>query len=132
MSFGKMPIANGFLTSDQIQNEYFFELAPAFCSYCGMFQLIEQPGQQKMFHENYAYQASTSKYMTSHFEKLSKEIQTSINFVIDIDITELLKEIQAKAIKTREEKKKEGKIQTTKNKNGCAKKITILKSFLKV
>ena len=52
MSFGKMPIANGFLTSEQIQNEYYFELAPAFCRNCEMFQLVEQPDPEKMFHEN--------------------------------------------------------------------------------
>ena len=72
MSFGKMPIANGFLTSDQIQNEYFFELAPAFCSNCGMFQLIEQPDPQKMFHENYAFFSSTSSYMQIHFKKFAE------------------------------------------------------------
>ena len=37
MSFGRMPIANGFLTDEEIPNEYFFELAPAFCSQCSMF-----------------------------------------------------------------------------------------------
>ena len=31
ISFGKMPIANGFLKKDQFRNEYFFELATAFC-----------------------------------------------------------------------------------------------------
>ncbi len=31
MSFGRMPIANGFLRPDQTSDEYFFELAPAFC-----------------------------------------------------------------------------------------------------
>ena len=74
MSFGKMPIANGFLTSDQIQKEYFFELAPAFCSYCGMFQLIEQPEQQKMYHENYAFFSSTSNYMQAHFKQFSEMV----------------------------------------------------------
>ena len=74
MSFGKMPIANGFLTSDQIQNEYFFELAPAFCSYCGMFQLIEQPERQKMFHKNYAFFSSTSNYMQAHFKQFSEMV----------------------------------------------------------
>jgi len=32
MSFGKMPIANGFLSLDQFANECFFELKVAFCS----------------------------------------------------------------------------------------------------
>ena len=32
-------------------NEYFFELAPAFCEQCSMFQIVEQPRPDKMFHE---------------------------------------------------------------------------------
>lgn len=72
MSFGRMPIANGFLTDDEIPNEYFFELAPAFCSRCSMFQLIEQPKPSKMFHGQYAFYSSTSRYMQMHFEKFAK------------------------------------------------------------
>lgn len=77
MSFGKMPIANGFLTSDQISTEYFFELAPAFCSECGMVQIIEQPAAEKMFHENYAFFSSTSKHMQIHFKAFADYIMNS-------------------------------------------------------
>src|SRR5262249_4906881 len=45
-----------------------FELAPAFCETCGMFQLLEQPRPDKMFHEQYAFYSSTSRYMQAHFE----------------------------------------------------------------
>ncbi len=69
-----MPIANGFLTADMIENEYFFELAPCHCGICGMFQLIEQPAPQKMFHENYAFFSSTSRYMQSHFEGFANSV----------------------------------------------------------
>lgn len=68
MSFGKMPIANGFLTAGQFASEFFFELGPAFCSLCRMFQLIEQPAPERMFHENYAFFSSTSRYMQTHFK----------------------------------------------------------------
>src|SRR5687768_7439945 len=78
MSFGKMPIANGFLVPEQIPNEYFFELAPAFCSQCGMFQLIEQPQPEKMFHGNYAFFSSTSKYMQAHFQKFAELVMQRI------------------------------------------------------
>ena len=71
MSFGRMPIANGFLTSDQFADEYFFELEPAFCSGCGMFQIVEQPAPSKMFHENYAFFSSTSRYMQAHFKNFA-------------------------------------------------------------
>jgi methylation protein EvaC len=72
MTFGQMPIANGFLTRDQIADEYYFELAPSFCNHCRMFQIIDQPALQKMFHENYAFRSSTSRYMQFHFRHFSE------------------------------------------------------------
>ncbi len=76
MTFGQMPIANGFLTADQIKDEYFYELAPAVCGnvICGMFQLMEQPEPQRMFHENYAFHTGTSKYMDAHFKAWAQRI----------------------------------------------------------
>jgi methylation protein EvaC len=74
MSFGRMPIANGFLRPDETVNEYFFELAPAFCEACGMFQLLEQPRPEKMFHEQYAFYSSTSRYMQAHFEAFAHAV----------------------------------------------------------
>jgi methylation protein EvaC len=78
MSFGRMPIANGFLNDKEILNEYFFELAPAFCSHCSMFQLIEQPQPDKMFHERYAFYSSTSRYMQLHFEAFARTVITDV------------------------------------------------------
>ena len=43
ISYGTMPIANGFLNAEEFSKEYFFELAVAFCPTSKMFQLIEQP-----------------------------------------------------------------------------------------
>lgn len=74
MSFGRMPIANGFLDPADLPNEYFFELAPAFCEGCGMFQIVEQPRPEKMFHEQYAFFSSTSRYMQAHFKAFAKGI----------------------------------------------------------
>jgi methylation protein EvaC len=71
MSFGKMPIANGFLSPEQFDDEYFFHLQIGFCSKCSMVQLLEQPDREKMFHENYAFFSSTSARMTVHFKELS-------------------------------------------------------------
>lgn len=78
MSFGQMPIANGFLKPEEISSdEYFFELAPAFCDSCGMVQLIDQPEAEKMFHENYAFFSSTSKYMQTHFKAFADYVMKS-------------------------------------------------------
>jgi methylation protein EvaC len=78
MSFGKMPIANGFLTANEIADEYFFELAPAFCETCGMFQIVEQPAPERMFHGNYAFYSSTSRHMQAHFQKFADSVKDRI------------------------------------------------------
>ena|SRR2546428_614624 len=78
MSFGRMPIANGFLMPDEMGTEYFFELTPVFCEKCGMFQISEQPAPEKMFHGNYAFHSSTSRYMQVHFKALADTVIKSV------------------------------------------------------
>ncbi|MDZ7646826.1 MAG: methyltransferase domain-containing protein [Cytophagales bacterium] len=75
ISFGKMPIANGFLTPEQFKQEYFFELKVGFCSNCKMVQLAELVDRERMFHENYAFFSSTSVRMAQHFEDFAQEVQ---------------------------------------------------------
>ena len=74
MSFGKMPIANGFLTPDQYPDEFFFELKTAFCPHCKMVQLAELVDERKMFHENYAFFSSTSVRMGEHFQRFAQKV----------------------------------------------------------
>jgi len=71
MSFGKMPIANGFLTPEQYNSEHFFELKVGFCPESKMVQLTELVEQERMFHENYAFFSSTSTRMVQHFKAFS-------------------------------------------------------------
>lgn len=68
MSFGPMPIANGFLKEEEFSAEYFFEMEAAFCERCGAFQLVQQPDANLMFHANYAFFSSLSKHMQLHFQ----------------------------------------------------------------
>ena len=74
VNFGKMPIANAFLKKEDIKNETFFELATCYCPQCLLFQLIEQPNPESLFHENYAYFSSTSTYMVNHFSQLALNV----------------------------------------------------------
>jgi len=67
MSFGRMPIANAFLTPCQFNDEYFYDLATAFCPACETFQIIDQPQAEQMFHEAYAFFTRTSRAMVDHF-----------------------------------------------------------------
>jgi len=69
-----MPIANGFLFSHQINDEYFFELKVGYCQKCKMVQLAEQPQREMMFHEEYAFFSSTSQRMTVHFKQFAETV----------------------------------------------------------
>lgn len=82
ISYGKMPIANGFLKKEDFLTEYFFDLAVAFSEETKMLQLIDQPNPEMMFHENYAFFSSTSKNMTMHFEKMAQHYID--NFIPDL------------------------------------------------
>lgn len=75
LSFGKMPIANGFLTREQFDAEYFFELKVAFCPSCQMVQLAELVDRERMFHEEYAFFSSTSVRMAEHFERYAGAVR---------------------------------------------------------
>jgi methylation protein EvaC len=76
MSFGRMPIANGFLTPAEFAEEYFFDLSVVFCPNCMMVQLAEQPDREKMFNENYAFFSSTSTRMADHFREFANLVRT--------------------------------------------------------
>lgn len=89
ISFGKMPIANGFLTEEQFEKEYFFELKTGFCPKCKMVQLVEQPEREMMFHENYAFFSSTSARQVIHFKEFAdlvtdKHLSAEDPFVVEL------------------------------------------------
>jgi methylation protein EvaC len=74
MDFGSMPISNGFLKPEQFDDEYFFNMQVGVCSECSTFQLLEVPAPHQMFHDEYAYFASTSKFMTNHFRGMTQDL----------------------------------------------------------
>lgn len=89
MSFGKMPIANGFLIEAQFSAEFYFDLQVAFCKNCKIVQLVEQPEREKMFNENYAFFSGTSGAMAIHFKEfaehvMSNYLQNPDPFVVEI------------------------------------------------
>ena len=89
MSFGKMPIANGFLTPEEFESEYFFELKVGFCPECKMVQLMGQPKREMMFHQDYAFFSSTSTRMSLHFKEfadlvMKNNLKSTDPFVVEI------------------------------------------------
>jgi methylation protein EvaC len=41
-----------------------------------MGQLLEQPDRERMFHDNYAFFSSTSRYMAFHFKAFADHVMT--------------------------------------------------------
>jgi len=89
MTFGRMPIANGFLKPEEFKDEHFFELKPAFCPECLTFQIEDQPAPEMMFHENYAFFSRTSAHMHRHFTAyaewvMANHLQGADPFVVEL------------------------------------------------
>lgn len=77
ISFGKMPIANGFLLKEEFGKEFFFELKAGYCSECHMVQLTELVDPSMLFHDSYAYFSSISVRMAAHFKEFSDMVQSA-------------------------------------------------------
>ncbi len=75
MSFGKMPIANGFLNKENFNNEFLFNMEVGFSKKISLFQLNEHPKPSLMFNKNYPFFTSSSKNMVLHFKDYFKWIK---------------------------------------------------------
>ena len=78
MSFGKMPIANGFLRKKDFKKEFTFKMEVGFSKKISLFQLNDHPKPTKMFNNNYPFFTSSSNFMEKHFHKLSDWIKKII------------------------------------------------------
>ena len=72
MSFGKMPIANGFLKKEEFKKEFFFEMEVGFSEKCSLFQLKDHPTPKQMFNDKYPFFTGSSETMKLHFKKYSE------------------------------------------------------------
>jgi methylation protein EvaC len=71
MSFGEMPIANGFLKKKEFQKEFFFKMEVGFSEKFSLFQLNDHPVPEQMFNNNYPFYTGSSELMKLHFKKYS-------------------------------------------------------------
>ena len=104
-SFGRMPIANGFLekTSDR---EYFYPLSLMLCLRCCMVQLRSVPAPKLMFGRSYAFISSTSTAMQAHFKTQAEDILRLVKrkkdpFVVELGCNDgiMLKHLAKKGIR---------------------------------
>jgi len=75
MTFGKMPIANGFLKKKDFNKEFFFEMEVGFSKSISLFQLNDHPRPKLMFNKNYPFFTGSSKGMVKHFRDYSKWVK---------------------------------------------------------
>jgi len=75
MSFGKMPIANGFLNKEDFSKEFFFNMEVGFSEKVSLFQLKDHPAPEQMFNNKYPFFTGSSELMKIHFENYSKFIK---------------------------------------------------------
>ena len=73
-NFGRQPLGNGFLNPASFEDEYFFQMSVGFSETSKMFQLIDQPEPEKMFHDHYAFYSSTSNFMARHFKEFASQV----------------------------------------------------------
>ena len=79
MSFGKMPIANGFLKKQDFSKEYFYNMEVGFSEDVSLLQLNDHPKPEEMFNENYPFFTSSSKYMIEHFKNYANFVKKYLN-----------------------------------------------------
>ena len=88
IDFGRMPLANGFLTPDQFADEYYFDLSAAYCPRCTLVQLVGQPQRERMFNDRYPFFSATSARMDAHFAGLARDVIAQLPgadaFVVEI------------------------------------------------
>jgi len=88
MSFGKMPLANGFLNKKDFNSEFFYEMEVGFSEKVSLFQLNDFPNPKKIFNKKYPFYSGSSEYMKKHFkiyaEWLQKEFLKSNSKLIEV------------------------------------------------
>jgi SAM-dependent methyltransferase len=84
-----MPIANNFQSNVTI-DDYRFELSTGFCEFCALFQIIDQPDPNLMFHSGYPFFTGLSSSMAAHFRQVAEEFigelkSTSLDpFIVEV------------------------------------------------
>ena len=72
ISFGKMPMANGFLRKKDFKKEFFYKLEAGFCKKNYLFQVNNHPKSPHIFNNSYPFYTNKSKVMIKHFKEYFK------------------------------------------------------------
>ncbi len=77
MSFGKMPLANGFIEKKNFQKEKFYELKIGFNEKISLFQVLDIPKFSNTIYKNYPFFTHKSKFMINHFNKCARWLKNN-------------------------------------------------------
>lgn len=72
LDLGRQPLSNAFLRTEDVADEYFYQLAVGMCGSCLMVQLMEEVPRRKMFHDDYPYYSYGSSVMREHFTRTAR------------------------------------------------------------
>ena len=72
MTFGKMPLANGFLEEKNFKSEFFYEMEVGFSEKISLLQLNDSPDPKKIFNKKYPFYSGSSEHMKIHFKKYAE------------------------------------------------------------
>tara|TARA_B100000242_G_scaffold202533_1_gene146724 strand:- start:6738 stop:7934 length:1197 start_codon:yes stop_codon:yes gene_type:complete len=88
MSFGKMPIANGFLHKKDFKKEFFFNMEVGFSKKLSLFQINEHPKPEQMFNKTYPFFTGSSLSMIKHFKSYAdwiiKNYSKNLKYLVEI------------------------------------------------
>ena len=88
MSFGKMPIANGFLHKKDFKREFFFNMEVGFSKKLSLFQINEHPKPEQMFNKSYPFFTGSSLSMIKHFKSYAdwiiKNYSKNLKYLVEI------------------------------------------------
>ena len=88
MSFGKMPIANGFLNKKDFKKEFFFNMEVGFSKKLSLFQINEHPKPEQMFNKSYPFFTGSSLSMIKHFKGYAdwiiKNYSKNLKYLVEI------------------------------------------------
>ncbi len=86
LDFGNMPIANAFLSPAEFPQEFFYRMVLGYDPSNAAIGLIHTVPREKMFHDQYAFFSSTSRYMIKHFSETASHLRSFVRGGIVVEI----------------------------------------------
>ena len=86
LDLGAQPITNAYLSEENPDNEYFYNLSIGFDQETKLVSLIDMVNPEMMFNDTYAHRASMSMTMLESFKKIAIGLQNQIDPNLTLEI----------------------------------------------